>query len=200
MEGSPVPLMGFGPIFKSFVDTLNERLAYTALDGFRKISEDTICFYFAAALLKAGVSAHCIEMEVQHPTLGDQSYTVVDVRVAFREVPTIWIEVKFDKKFSKTKVGYVLNDLCRLGSLFKDRCTALMLYVAPREAEKELQKYLPNDGATPLVLDRLDEVVKKPLNMKVLQKIERANIHLNRIGGEEVGPLICLLYEVSTKS
>jgi hypothetical protein len=191
--------MNFKPIFKSFVHILNERLSNPALEeGFRELSEDTICFFLAAAFLQAGVGAHSIEMEVPHPVFDKQSWTMVDVRVFSPEGP-IWIEVKFDKTVAKNKFGHLLNDICRL-ALLNSSGVALMLYVAPKGVEETLQKYLPDNGTTPLDLDTLDKHVKKPLKMMVLQKIEGIRVIAKRVSREEVGSLVCLLYEVSALS
>lgn len=191
--------MNIKPIFKSFVYILNERLANPALgEDFRKLSEDTICFFLAAAFVEAGIGAHSIEMEIPHPRFDKQSWTMVDIRVVCSEGP-VWIEVKFDKRVAKNKFGHLLNDICRLAFLNEDGA-AVMLYVAPKGVEERLQKYLPDDGTTPLDLDTLDDDVKKSLKVMVLQKIAGTKVFAKLVSREEVGSLVCLLYEVRAQS
>jgi hypothetical protein len=185
-------------VFSSFARILKERLAAPALKGdFNKLSEDTICFFFAAALLEAGFAAHLIEMEVWHPFFAEQKkWATIDIRVLSPEEP-IWIEVKFDKRCSNTKCGLLLNDLFRL-ALLKGYGVALMIYVAPLNVEKVLREHLWDDGITSLNLDTLHEDVKKPL--KTLQEFGDIKVLTKRVCREEVGELVCLLYEINTRS
>jgi hypothetical protein len=167
------------------------------------LSEDTVCFFLAAAFLQDQVSPSSIEMEVHHPTLPPESYSAVDVCVHHPD-GDIWIEVKLDKTAPgfHTHLGYFLNDICRLALIREGK--SFMLYVAANGMVDRLQKWDSRFvGTDPIFLDasffgKLHMDTKKRIKEKVRADLNDGAITSVRLVNSPEGHTpVCLLYEIN---
>lgn len=196
-------------IFRSFANILRKRME----DASRKdepLSEDTVCFYIAAAYVQAGRDAQTIEMEVPHPALRKPKgmQKAVDILVC-RGEGLVWIEVKFDRE---PPSGASMNETNRFGKLINDMLRAaiipqgerLVIYLTTATMDSYLRNNQPHfQQSQPFVidrafLDRLPPSASSQVGGGIIERIPPGGVSATLLAVEGIDSLKCFLYGITS--
>ncbi len=172
-------------------------------------SEDTICSFIAAGLMRKGCAPHFIELEVPHPELEKNQGMSKNVDLRVREAgKPLWIEVKLEKKAPKS-IPFKMTD--RYLDLVKDFVRVALLKnaqrfvvcVAPSQVGGELTELFPCNSVVTITKQTPFE---RPQNEKLSQLVEiidrlpEGKLQILSRRERTLAQISCHLYEVFPQS